>query len=170
MSSRRDIVITVYGHNSIIDKIAASSFSESKTQTYCDTINSLELNGNSWVFAKKISENAYYSLETFLPLKFDIFLTLDDRAIQRVLREVGFHDQTLAIALKGTDEKIREKIYTNLSERAAQMLMEDMIYIGPVRLIDVEESRERILNIIRRLEKNGEIIISYTKEKPQNDP
>jgi flagellar motor switch protein FliG len=162
MSDGKSTVITVYGHNKTIDKIAVSLFDRSdyndkNAKAYCNTINSLKLEGESWVFAKLVSENTQYSLETLLPLRFDILLTLDDRAIQKILREADAQD--IAIALKGDDEEVQKKIFKNMSERAVQMLKEDMECIGPVRRIDVEERQERILDIIRRLEQTGEIVV-----------
>ena len=178
MDSRKDIVITVYGHEKIVDKFAISAFDKSidefarndfyignsNAETYCDIINSLELNGNSWVFAKMISKNTLYqpyTLDTFLPLRFDIILKLDDRSIQRMLRELKFKE--IAMALKGENETIREKIFSNISKRAAQMLKEDIECMGLVRKIDIIKTQEKILNIIYHLEKIGEIVILHSK-------
>jgi flagellar motor switch protein FliG len=171
MGCGKNIVITAYGHDKIIDKIAASSFDcsdhpdgyrdDSNAETYRDTINSLELSGDSWVFAKIVSENIQYSLDVFLPFKFDMFLKLDDRAIQKILREADSRD--IAIALKDGNENIQERIFSNMSKRAARMIKEDMEYMGPVRLKDVRKSQEKIINIIRRLEEFGEIVILYSK-------
>lgn len=89
---------------------------------------------------------------------FEDIMKMDDRSIQMVLREVDSKD--LALALKGGSEEVSGKIKKNMSKRAAQMLEEDMAFLGPVRLRDVEEAQQRIVNIIRRLEETGEIIIS----------
>ncbi len=89
---------------------------------------------------------------------FEDIVLLDDRSIQKVLREVD--GQELAKALKGVDNEVCEKIYKNMSKRAASMLKEDMEYMGPVRLKDVEEAQQKIVSIIRHLEETGEIIIS----------
>jgi flagellar motor switch protein FliG len=83
---------------------------------------------------------------------------LDDRSLQRVLREVDTRE--LAVALKGVDESIKEKIFSNMPKRAAGMLKEEMDYLGPVRAKEVEENQQKIVNIIRQLEDSGEIIIS----------
>ena len=93
-----------------------------------------------------------------MPLEFDVFLRLDDKTIQRVLREVN--SQVIAMALKGEKEAIKERIFSNMSERAVQMLKEEMDYIPG---IGIEESREKIINAIRRLEETGEIVIPYSK-------
>lgn len=93
---------------------------------------------------------------------FEDIVLLDDRSIQKVLRMVDSSD--LAKALKHTDPEVQEKIFRNLSKRAAQMLKEDMEYMGPVRLRDVEEAQQKIVNIIRKLEEQGEIIIARSPE------
>jgi flagellar motor switch protein FliG len=89
---------------------------------------------------------------------FENILSLDDRAIQRILREVDNND--LAMALKGSIEEVQNVIFNNLSKRLATMIREDMEYMGPVRLKDVEEAQQKIVNIIRKLEDAGEIVIS----------
>ena len=83
---------------------------------------------------------------------------MDNRSVQRVLREV--ESQDLALALKGASGEVSEKIFTNMSSRASEMLRDDIEYMGPVRLRDVEEAQQRIVNVIRRLEEMGEIVIA----------
>ncbi len=89
---------------------------------------------------------------------FEDILLLDDRAIQRVLRDVDNSD--LAIALKGANEEVQTAIFNNLSKRLALMIREDMEFMGPVRMKDVEEAQQKIVNTIRRLEDASEIVIS----------
>lgn len=89
---------------------------------------------------------------------FEDIITLDDASIQRVVREVDSKD--LARALKGASEEVKDRIFRNISKRAAEMLREDLEFMGPVRLREVEESQQRIVAIIRRLDESGEIIIS----------
>ena len=89
---------------------------------------------------------------------FEDILLLDDRAIQRVLRDVDNSD--LAIALKGSNEDVQNAIFNNLSKRLAVMIKEDMEFMGPVRMKDVEEAQQKIVNIIRKLEDAAEIVIS----------
>ena len=89
---------------------------------------------------------------------FEDILLLDDRAIQRVLRDVDNND--LEIALKGANEQVQTAIFNNLSKRLATMIREDMEFMGPVRMKDVEEAQQKIVNIIRKLEDAGEIVIS----------
>jgi flagellar motor switch protein FliG len=88
---------------------------------------------------------------------FDDILKLDDRAVQRVLREVDTND--LALALKASDDEIKKKILDNVSERAAEMIQEEIEYMGPKRLSEVEAAQLRIIEVIRSLEEAGEIII-----------
>ena len=89
---------------------------------------------------------------------FEDILLLDDRAIQRVLREVDNAD--LELALKSTTEEVQNVIFKNLSKRLAAMIKEDMEFMGPVRMKDVEEAQQKIVGIIRRLEDSAEIVIS----------
>ena len=97
-------------------------------------------------------------------ITFDVITKLDDRATQKMLRDVD--QQLLAKALKSADTEIQEKIFRNMSKRAANMLQEDMEFMGPVRLADVEEAREQIIKIILRLEDNGDIVIvNYGDER-----
>lgn len=91
-------------------------------------------------------------------LVFEDILLLDDRAIQRVLRDVPTDD--LALALKSTNEQVQNAIFNNMSKRLAVMIKEDMEFMGPVRMKDVEEAQQKVVNIIRKLEDSGEIIIS----------
>jgi flagellar motor switch protein FliG len=89
---------------------------------------------------------------------FEDVLLVDGKGIQAVLREVD--NDELALALKTASEELREKIFGNMSERAATLIKEDMEYMGPVRVSDVETAQQRIVDIVRRLEEAGEIIIS----------
>ena len=89
---------------------------------------------------------------------FEDILLLDDRAIQRVLRDVDNND--LAVALKGANEEVQNVIFKNLSKRLATMIREDMEFMGPVRMKDVEEAQQKIVGIIRKLEDSAEIVIS----------
>ena len=89
---------------------------------------------------------------------FEDILSLDDRSVQRVLREVDNNE--LAVALKGSNEDVQNLIFSNLSKRLATMIKEDMDFMGPVRMKDVEEAQQKIVNIIRKLEDSAEIIIS----------
>ncbi|NLL04899.1 MAG: flagellar motor switch protein FliG [Clostridiaceae bacterium] len=89
---------------------------------------------------------------------FEDILTLDNRAVQRFLREID--NNQMAIALKGSKEEVQSKIFSNMSKRMQEMIKEDIEFMGPVRLKDVEEAQQKIVNVIRKLEDSGEIVIS----------
>ncbi|MBE5949098.1 MAG: flagellar motor switch protein FliG [Lachnospiraceae bacterium] len=89
---------------------------------------------------------------------FEDILLLDDKTIQRVLREVDNND--IAIALKGANEEVQNAIFNNMSKRLVVMTKENMEFMGPVRLKDVEEAQQKIVSVIRRLEDAGEIVIA----------
>jgi flagellar motor switch protein FliG len=89
---------------------------------------------------------------------FEDILMVNDKGIQSVLKEVD--NDELALALKTASDELKDKIFGNMSERAAQLIKEDMDYMGPVRLSDVETAQQKIVDIVRRLEDAGEIIIS----------
>jgi flagellar motor switch protein FliG len=89
---------------------------------------------------------------------FEDVINLDNSSIQRIIREVDQKD--LSLALKGSSEEVKDRVFKNVSKRAAEMLREDIDFMGPVRLREVEEAQQRIVGIIRRLDETGEIIIS----------
>ena len=168
---KRSIVVTTYGHGKKIDRIAVSTFESSSVnsyrddqtenaKTYCAMINALEFSGDKWVFARLVSENVPFYLRDLLANESftEMILALDDRSLQKVFREVD--SQELVKALKKCTEAVMEKCFKNMSSRASKMLKEDMEYMGPVRLNDVEEAQKKILCIIRDLEDTGQIVIA----------
>ena len=100
-----------------------------------------------------LSMNVEYYL-----VNMNILVDIDDRSIQKWLREVETQD--LAKALKGTDAEVQEKIFINMNHRAAAMLREDMEFMGPVRKSDVIETQKKLMEILKRLNESGEIVIS----------
>jgi flagellar motor switch protein FliG len=96
---------------------------------------------------------------------FDDLLKLDNKAIQALLKEVD--NSQWAVALKGASEEIKQKILGNLSQRAAELLKEEMGYLGPVKVSDVEAIQQQIVDAVRRLEDAGEIEVSAGKESEQ---
>lgn len=86
---------------------------------------------------------------------FEDIIGIDDRGIQRLLRDVDKKD--LAMALKVSDEKIQQKIFKNMSERAAVVIREELEFMGPVKLKEVESAQMRIVEIVKQLEDDGEI-------------
>jgi flagellar motor switch protein FliG len=89
---------------------------------------------------------------------FDNLLKLDDRGMQSILREV--QSDQLSIALKGADETLRDKVFKNMSKRAAEILRDDIASKGPVRLADVEAAQKEILAVVQRLAEEGSIMLS----------
>ena len=89
---------------------------------------------------------------------FEDIITLDDASIQRVLRDLDSDD--IALALKGASDEVKGRIFKNMSKRAGEILRENMEYMGPVRLREVEEAQQRVVGVIRKLDESGEIIIS----------
>ncbi len=98
-----------------------------------------------------------------LMFTFDDIILLQDRSIQKVLKEID--QKELAMALKGASDEVKDKVFTNMSSRASDFIKEEMEYMGPVRLKGVEEAQQRIVGVIRRLEEAGEIFISRGGEE-----
>ena len=92
---------------------------------------------------------------------FEDIVMIDDRSLQMVLREVDTKD--LSLALKATNSDVQGKVFKNMSKRAGDMLREEIEFMGPVKIRDVEEAQQRIVNVIRKLEDKGEIVISRGK-------
>jgi flagellar motor switch protein FliG len=89
---------------------------------------------------------------------FEDLLYVDDRGIQRILREIDKRE--LALAMKVADDKLKEKVFKNMSERAQELLKEELQYMGPVRLKEVEAAQTRIVEIVKQLEDQGEIVVA----------
>ncbi|MBL0922063.1 MAG: flagellar motor switch protein FliG [Phycisphaerales bacterium] len=94
---------------------------------------------------------------------FEDILMVDEKGIQTVLKEVD--NDELALALKTASEDLKQKIFSNMSERASQLIKEDMEFMGPVRVSDVEAAQQRIVDVVRRLEDAGEIVIQGRGEE-----
>lgn len=88
---------------------------------------------------------------------FEDIVNLDDRSIQRVLKEVD--NKELALAMKHVSPEVKQRVISNLSQRAAQMIEEEIEYMGPVRLRDVEDAQQRVVDVIRNLEEAGQVVI-----------
>jgi flagellar motor switch protein FliG len=100
---------------------------------------------------------------TGLMFLFEDLIRLADSSIQRIIKEVD--SKTLALALKSTSSELRDKIFKNMSERAAEMLQDELKYLGPVRVRDVEMAQKNILDVMHQLEESGEITVSRTEEE-----
>ncbi|WP_088536817.1 flagellar motor switch protein FliG [Geobacter sp. DSM 9736] len=89
---------------------------------------------------------------------FDDIFKLDDRTIQGIMREVS--NDTLTLAIKASSEEVREKVFRNISSRAAEMIKEDIEVMGPVRLSDVEKAQTEIIKIVRKMEEEGKVVLA----------
>jgi flagellar motor switch protein FliG len=94
---------------------------------------------------------------------FEDVVLIDDRSLQRLMKEIDMKD--LSISLKGVTDEVKEKFYKNMSKRAAEMLKEEMAYMGPVRMRDVDQAQQRIVAIVKKLEARGEVVISRPGEE-----
>jgi flagellar motor switch protein FliG len=88
---------------------------------------------------------------------FEDIMLVDDKGVQQVMKEIDQED--LSLALKTASDELKEKVFRNMSERAATLIRENMEYMGPVRVSDVEAAQQKIVDVVRRLEDAGEIII-----------
>jgi len=128
-------------------------------KTMAEILNLIETSAEKNILQSLEAENAELAAEIKnMMFVFDDLILLDDRSIQRLLKEVESRD--LAIALKAAGEEVRTKIYANVSERVAVMIKEEMEFMGPMRLSDVEASQQAIVETVRRLEEEGQIVIS----------
>lgn len=89
---------------------------------------------------------------------FEDFINLDDRGIQAIMREVS--NDTLTLAMKAATDELKDKIFRNISSRAAEMIKEDLEVMGPVRLSDVERAQSEVIKIVRRMEEEGQLVIA----------
>ncbi|GHT86749.1 hypothetical protein FACS1894137_12770 [Spirochaetia bacterium] len=171
--AEKTIVITTFGQGDTVERISVSLFDTNDSndysqgaRNYCKAINRLELKDGTWVFARIVSEHAQHMVKKLVPgrtLFTDTIPKLNDREIQRVLREVDKQD--LVVALKGMDGDLQDKIFCNLTKMAAEMLKEDMEFMGPVREDDVKARHEKLADIIQNLDAAGEIVIPDPDEK-----
>ncbi len=123
-----------------------------------DILNSTERDTEKEVLeALEAKDDSVASQVRKLMFIFDDILLLEDRSIQRVLREVDTKD--LSVALKAADEEVKQKIFKNVSERAAAMIQEEIDYMGPKRLSEVEAAQQAVVEVIRNLEESGDIIV-----------
>lgn len=155
---------------SVMEAIEKSVLSEVVDEQNKESASSFDIESSARIFSA-MNYNACsrvlpliekLSSETFTELNKRIFMfedivLLDDRSIQRVLREVDSVE--LAKALEGADSEVCDKIYRNMSKRAATMLKEEIEFLGPLSIKDVYEAKRKIVSVIRRLEESGDIVI-----------
>jgi flagellar motor switch protein FliG len=166
----KTIVLTMYGKDETVESISISLFDKASSYNinqnsnainYCENINNLELKENNWVYASIIDENEKIALKKpyfFDTNNFDIINELDDRSLQKILREVSTIN--LAMALKNVNEETKEKVFKNMSKRASIMLKEDIEILNQVSDKDINLSKKKIIEIIKRLNRYGEIYIA----------
>jgi flagellar motor switch protein FliG len=147
----------------VVDQIAESTLSQNLAATGGAQIVANILNKSNNALAKQLLESIEeknYDMAgeiKRLMFLFEDIIQIDDRGIQRILRDVDKRD--LALALKVADEKIKNKIFKNMSERAAAVVKEELEFMGPVKLKEVEQAQMRIVDIVKQLESDGEISI-----------
>ncbi len=113
-------------------------------------------------FVKETDETMAEQIEELM-FSFEMLLQIDDRGMQTLLREVS--SETLTVALKGADPEIAEKIFNNMSKRAAELLKDDLEVRGPMRLSEVEEAQKEILGVAKRLSDEGTIMLGGKGEE-----
>jgi flagellar motor switch protein FliG len=129
------------------------------TKIVAEILNLIEGSTEKSIMESLEMENAELAVEIKnLMFIFEDIVMLDNRAIQRVLKEVETKD--LSIALKAASEEVKQKVFSNVSERVGSMIKEEMEYMGPMRLSDVESVQQKIVESIRKLQEEGQIIIS----------
>jgi flagellar motor switch protein FliG len=147
----------------VVDQIAEQTLSQNLAQAGGSQLVANILNKSNNAMAKSMLENIEEKRpDMALEIKrlmflFEDIILIDDKGIQRILRDVDKKD--LAMSLKVSDEKIRTKIFKNMSERAAAVVKEELEYMGPVKLKDVESAQMRIVDLVKELEQNEEISI-----------
>ncbi len=149
---------------SVVDRIAEATISQNLAMTGGAQLVANVLNKSSNAQAKLLLE----SIETKnrqladeiknLMFLFEDIVLIDDKGIQRLMRDISKQD--LAMALKVADDKLKQKIFKNMSERAAAVIREELEFMGPVKLKDVEMAQMRIVEVVKRLEEQEEITIS----------
>ncbi len=154
--------------NGIIEKQFAGNKRKSTslggTQIVADILNSLDRSMESTIMEgiKNFDEDLGVQIEDLM-FVFENLIDVDDRSIQTLLREVP--SEILILALKGADDLLKDKIFNNMSQRASEMLKDDLDAKGPVRLKDVESAQREMLNIAKRLADSGEIALGNSGEE-----
>jgi len=138
------------------DKAAHPGSDASNAAAYCDAINGMRFNNDSYLIARVVPENTPFELEKF-HVSLNVFLEMDDRCLQKVMRPID--SEVFAKALIGESEAVQDKFFRNCSKRAAGMLKEDMEELGQIPMKEIKEAQEEILKVIRELEQAGEIAV-----------
>lgn len=152
-----EIEQTLEGH---FEKTAGGEMSSSGgAKAIAEVLNLIDTTAEKNILQSLEAEDADLAAEIKnMMFVFDDLVLLDDRSIQRLLKEIETKD--IAVALKATSDEVKNKIFANVSERVAVMIQEEMEFMGPTRLSDVEAAQTRIVEAVRRLEEEGQVIIS----------
>ena len=149
-----------------IEKVLESKFSSMLSQDFTttggiesvvDILNSVDRGTEKFIMEELDIRDAELSEEIRRRMfVFEDIVSLDNRSVQRVIREID--NSQWAVALKSASEEVKEVIFSNMSKRLVEMIKEDIEFMGPVRIRDIEEAQQNIVNVIRKLEEEGEII------------
>ena len=140
----------------------ADCFRSAKKPEIVNLLNEIEQE----IWTEILDEMREFNEDTSIEVKnlmfvFEDIITLDDRYVQEFLKEIDSKELTLS--LKAASEDVKQKIFGNMSKRAATGIIEDMEYMGPVKLSEVEEAQQRVVDVIRRLEEEGSIVLGSGK-------
>lgn len=148
----------------VVDELAGFTMNQSLSRTGGPKSLAKILNRTSVSISKDIlatiqekDEEVAHEIKRLMFL-FDDIISIQDKDVQRILREVDRRD--LALSLKVADERLKQKIFSNMSERAADLLKEELQYMGPIRLKEVESAQAKIVDVIKALEENEEISLN----------
>jgi flagellar motor switch protein FliG len=153
----KEIEQTLEGHfeQSVVGEMSSSG----GAKAIAEILNLIDTTAEKNILQSLEAEDADLAAEVKnMMFVFEDLILLDDRSIQRLLKEIETKD--LAIALKAASDELKNKIFRNVSERVTVMIQEEMEFMGPVRLSDVEAAQGRIVETVRRLEEEGQIIVS----------
>ncbi len=153
----------------VVDEMAGTSISQAiskvgGTKSLAAILNRLNVNLSKEILEQIDRKDSDVAIEIKrLMFLFEDIIQIQDKDIQKILKEVDRKD--LALALKVTDEKLRNKIFANMSERAAELLKEELQYMGMVKLKEVEASQGKIIDVVKTLEETGEISLNLSGGK-----
>jgi len=148
----------------VLERKMASIFSQGFTfaggvKEVAEILNRIERNAEKSIMSDLEERDPELADEIArLMFTFEDLIYVDDTGIQRALREI--ESKELALALKSANDDVKQKVYKNMSERAREMIQEEIDFMGPVRLRNVEEAQQKIVGVIRRLEDAGELVIT----------
>lgn len=155
----------------VVDEMAGSTMSQSVskiggTKTLATILNRLNVTMSKEILEKMDTQDSDVSLEIKrLMFLFEDIINIQDKDIQKILKEVDRKD--LALSLKVADEKLKNKIFSNMSERAADLLKEELQFMGMVKLKEVEIAQAKIIDIVKGLEETGEISLNIQGGKEE---